>query len=351
MGNPTSWKSMKMSWSKGRELSTVTNGSAHSYKYYYNSDGRRVKKDVDGTVTQYYLNGDTIVAMKSGNDMIHFTYDPEGNLFSMRLNGVNYYYIHNIQNDVIGLVDSAGTMVVSYQYDSWGQLLSMTDSTTTKAGTKNPFRYREYCWDAETSLYYLDTRYYDPEVGRFLNADDVDVLKVNQNSLFEDNLYVYCLNNPVNKEDKKGEFAWALAGGGALASGTGLGALGSAVGSVVGILSGPVGIAILGAVAIGALAYAGIKYSKAKSRYKKEKKTKNKVKSKSKTKERVSRPIARRKRYNSRKKAKQAALRAGRGKIRNDYSRRKGHYHPQVNAKYRRTPKGISSHDHYYYPR
>lgn len=254
MGNPTSWKSMKMIWSKGRELSTVTNGSSHSYKYYYNSDGRRVKKDVDGTVTQYYLNGDTIVAMKSGNDMIHFTYDPDGNLFSMRLNGVNYYYIHNIQNDVIGLVDSAGTMVVSYQYDSWGQLLSMTDSTTTKAGTKNPFRYREYCWDAETSLYYLDTRYYDPEVGRFLNADDVGCLRIQQNSVIQGNLYLYGLNNPVNRFENNGNFSLSNL------SKVAIGAVATAGAVAVTVATGGAAAPILVGVATSTLSGAAIGY-------------------------------------------------------------------------------------------
>ena len=82
-----------------------------------------------------------------------------------------YYYIFNAQNDVIGLIDSAGKQVVTYTYNSWGKPLSLKDTSASGVGSKNPFRYRGYCWDDETGLYYVSSRYYDSEVGRFVNAD------------------------------------------------------------------------------------------------------------------------------------------------------------------------------------
>ena len=82
----------------------------------------------------------------------------------------------------------------------------------TDIGTKNPFRYREYLYDEETGLYHLDSRFYDPVIGRFVSPDDVDVLKAGQGNLNQYNLYAYCLNNPVNYEDSQGMFAVMAAG-------------------------------------------------------------------------------------------------------------------------------------------
>ena len=81
------------------------------------------------------------------------------------------------------MIDRARARVVSCQYDTRGRLVSTSDSTSTGIGTLNPFRYREYCYDVETGLYYLKSRFYDPETGRFVSADDVDVLDVEQRNL------------------------------------------------------------------------------------------------------------------------------------------------------------------------
>jgi len=214
IGNPNEWNGMSLTWQKGHELSTVVNKSKKTCKYYYDDTGSRIKKDVAGIISQFYYNGGAIIAMKTDTDMIYYTYDNHGKLFSMRLNGVNYYYIHNVQNDIIGLVDSAGNQVVSYQYDSWGRLLTIHDSTTAKVGTKNPFRYREYFWDEEIRLYYLNTRYYDPEVGRFLNPDNISVIKAGEIGYNDKNLYAYCDNNPIMRADEEGEFWNYLLGAG-----------------------------------------------------------------------------------------------------------------------------------------
>ena len=89
--------------------------------------------------------------------------------------------------------------MVSYQYDTWGRLVSTSDSTSTGIGTLNPFRYREYCYDVETGLYYLKSRFYDPETGRFVSAD-----RYVSTGLWNNNMYSYCGNNPVNRDDPSG---------------------------------------------------------------------------------------------------------------------------------------------------
>ncbi|MBP1919340.1 RHS repeat-associated core domain-containing protein [Youngiibacter multivorans] len=149
----------------------------------------------------------------TGSDKIHYSYDASGNLFSMNLNGTEYYYVRNAQGDITGLIDNAGNLVVSYTYDTWGKLISTTGSLAGTLGVKNPYRYRGYRYDTETGLYYLQSRYYSPEWGRFVNADDSGILEVDQDSLIENNLFVYALNNPVNMNDSTGQIAANIAAG------------------------------------------------------------------------------------------------------------------------------------------
>jgi RHS repeat-associated protein len=93
--------------------------------------------------------------------------------------------------------------VVSYVYDSWGKLVSITGSEALTTGAKNPYRYRGYRYDTETGLYYLNSRYYNPEIGRYLNADNIGG-KVGE--LGSHNMFAYCLNNPVNMDDPSGHW-------------------------------------------------------------------------------------------------------------------------------------------------
>ncbi|WP_242875667.1 RHS repeat-associated core domain-containing protein [Anaerobium acetethylicum] len=116
--------------------------------------------------------------------------------------GTSYYYIRNAQGDIIGLFDSTGTQVVSYTYDTWGKLVSTTGSLAGTVGEENPYRYRGYRYDDETGLYYLQSRYYNPEWGRFVNADDIEMLFEEQDNLLQYNLFAYCLNNPVGEMKK-----------------------------------------------------------------------------------------------------------------------------------------------------
>ena len=76
--------------------------------------------------------------------------------------------MYNSQNDVIGLIDSDGKQVVNYSYDAWGKQTGLTDISGENIGKLNPFRYRAYCYDDDTKLYVTASRYYDPELCRFL---------------------------------------------------------------------------------------------------------------------------------------------------------------------------------------
>ena len=128
--------------------------------------------------------------------------------------GATYWYITNLQGDVIGLLDEDGNRIANYAYDAWGSLLSLTDASgnaitdTTHPANLNPLRYRGYYYDSETGFYYLNSRYYDPEVGRFINADG-EISDVG-GEILGYNLFTYCMNNPVNMSDETGAWpSWA----------------------------------------------------------------------------------------------------------------------------------------------
>ena len=213
-GNPTLLRGVPLTWGEGRRLKKVSL-SWGTVDFAYDSDGKRVKKTSGNTETKYYYNGSTLsglVRTTTGNTgttkiTVQFVYDAEGKPFLLRLNGkTDYFYLYNGLGDVVGLIDSSNKVVVRYQYNSWGKVTSSEDTSGVSLATLNPFCYRKYVYDSETGLYCLGSRYYDPEVGRFVNADDTDVIFAKPQELGSKNLYAYCDNNPVAREDYAGEF-------------------------------------------------------------------------------------------------------------------------------------------------
>ena len=204
IGNPGTWNGSALTW-QGRRLM-----SYGSNTYTYNADGIRTSKTVNGVEHIYHLSGTQILDEEwiDGNTrhLMVYVYDASGQPIGIShytYNGTivseNYYLlVSNIQGDIIGIYDSNGTRVVTYVYDAWGRILSTTGTGANTIGVYNPFRYRGYYYDTETSLYYLNSRYYDPNVGRFLNAD----IYINANGdLIGFNMFAYCSNNPVNRID------------------------------------------------------------------------------------------------------------------------------------------------------
>ena len=143
----------------------------------------------------------------SSATIMDFIYDNHGLPFALNYSTNNgssfttYYYVLNLQGDVVKLVDGGGTSVASYAYDAWGKILS---SSGSKAEI-NPLRYRGYYYDTETGFYYLQSRYYDPVTHRFINADAPEYSEIAADSLDDTNLFAYCSNNPVMRVDETGE--------------------------------------------------------------------------------------------------------------------------------------------------
>ena len=150
--------------------------------------------------------------MAWGANRMHFTYDAVGPL-SVNFNGTEYFYLKNGQRDVTGLVDSTGTKVVAYTYGPWGEAWGVSGTLASTLGAMNPLRYRGYVYDAETGLYYLNSRYYNPVWGRFINADGF--VSTGQ-GISGDNMFAYCGNNPVNRYDPSGNAFLGIMAGAAL---------------------------------------------------------------------------------------------------------------------------------------
>ena len=210
-----------------RQLATLNN-----WQFSYDTDGMRTERyHSDGTAYTYYYSGSQLARMVVLDGDVYgsytFRYDANGMPLSMTYsvevwveNGYwdddgnyiddsdyvyydgTYYYVTNAQGDVIALTDESGNRMAAYTYDAWGKPLTTTYSGADYEVVEyNPLRYRGYVYDSETGLYYLQSRYSDPEIGRFINAD---AFVSTGQGFVGNNMFAYCLNNPINGSDPCG---------------------------------------------------------------------------------------------------------------------------------------------------
>ena len=172
-----------------------------NWTYEYDANGMRTKRYCDWCGYQYIYSGSQLTQMKFEGSTLNFTYDASGTPLTMSIDGTVYYYVTNLQGDVVGLLDATGAQVVTYTYDAWGVGLAVTGTKANSIGALNPLRYRGYVYDVDTELYYLQSRYYDPQVGRFINADG---LYSTGQGFVGNNMFAYCGNNPVDRQDTSG---------------------------------------------------------------------------------------------------------------------------------------------------
>ena len=246
IGNPLSYRGWTMNWQGGRQLSSMTKGS-DTLSFAYNESGLRTSKTVNGVTHSYVWQGSKLAADITDAYALYFHYDSSGEVigFTRTANGTDteYFYVKNLQGDILKVITATGTEVAAYTYNAWGKLLTSSGDLADV----NPLRYRGYYYDVETGLYYLQSRYYDPETCRFINPDAFAT--TDADGVLSANMFAYCENNPIRNTDYVGAI-----GIDTLIS-AGIGAATGAITSLIsGIAAGDTGTKLLTDVAIGAAA-------------------------------------------------------------------------------------------------
>ena len=140
---------------------------------------------------------------------MYFQYDTSGTPLGFIYNGAQYFYVTNQMGDVIVIIAADGDVICQYLYDEWGKVLGafVSDEDNTEYVTvanANPLRYRGYYYDNETGYYYLQSRYYDPSICRFINADVPEIAQMTKDIICGENIFSYCDNDPINNMDPNG---------------------------------------------------------------------------------------------------------------------------------------------------
>ena len=171
------------------------------WTYTYDANGMRTERSGGGETYQYLYSGSQLRQMTVDGHTLEFDYDANGHPLTVIYDGDVYFYVTNLQGDVVGIVDGGGAQVAGYTYTAWGEYYETGGSHQTTLGKLNPLRYRGYVYDVETGLYYLQSRYYNPQWGRFLNADS---FASTGQGMLGNNMFSYCLNNPISYFDPSG---------------------------------------------------------------------------------------------------------------------------------------------------
>ncbi len=216
IGNMLSYNGYSYGWSHGRELMIIIHSSGFT-RNTYDANGMRIGRRLTDANAQpvanygYVYNGSQLSQMTKNGNVLNFFYDGEGRPSYFTYNNATYYYVTNLQGDVVAILDSTGAVMVNYHYDAYGVLLQTGGTMASTLGTLNPLTYRGYVYDHETGLYYLQSRYYNPTIRQFISPDNQ--LATGDAGV---NLFAYCGNNPVNRIDSTGEAWWHWALGAAV---------------------------------------------------------------------------------------------------------------------------------------
>ena len=195
LGSPTIYRNKQLQWQYGKLLTKYGDTT-----FEYDGLGRRIRK---GEIEYIYDSAGKLVGSSDGTTYI---YDDKGVAGFVNADGMCLYR-KDAQGNIIAILDSAGAVMVRYEYDAWGNHIVLDGNgqeitDPEHIGNVNPYRYRGYFYDEETGLYYLQTRYYDPSIGRFISQDSIEYAA--PQSINGLNLYAYCNNNPVMNIDPTG---------------------------------------------------------------------------------------------------------------------------------------------------
>ena len=220
VGNPETWyDGSTYTWTQGRRLESATvreqGITMFLLDFTYNDQGVRVSKTVNGVEHIYRVNGTQIIQEEWENNLLLYLYDDTGAPVGLRYRNTEYaanqydtyLFEKNAEGDIIAVYKNNGTKLVSYEYNAWGAIINRqfygASGEAVEVDQMNPFRYRGYFYDIQSGMYYLNSRYYDPEIGRFINADGY--VSTGQ-GLVGNNMFAYCGNNPVIYKDLSGQF-------------------------------------------------------------------------------------------------------------------------------------------------
>ena len=205
MGNPLTYHDGRtFSWVRGRDLAS-TSKSGVTTSFTYAPSGDRITKTSGGVTHNYFWQDGVLLRETYGDNELEFLYDGAGSPLGFLYNDTAYFYVKNLQGDVVRVINVSGSVVASYSYNAYGEILS---SSGTMADI-NPIRYRGYYYDSETGFYYLGARYYDPEICRFINADEYTSTG---QGFIGMNKFAYCGNNPICWIDSEGNVHILVAG-------------------------------------------------------------------------------------------------------------------------------------------
>ena len=210
-GNQVEISNVRYHWTNGRQLSAVTyiddDGAEQPLaSYTYDDNGIRTSKTY-GDTTTYYTNVDGAITSQycldgygAVTDLMQFLYDGSNELLGFTYNNNTYFYVKNLQGDVVAVIDSTGTEKAVYEYGTYGTLIYSGGDLADV----NPMRYRGYYYDSDAGMYYLQSRYYAPEFAKFINSDLPEYAQQQKADHYGTNLFAYCCNDPVNNSDPTG---------------------------------------------------------------------------------------------------------------------------------------------------
>ena len=214
LGRPSTYRGNDVEWVHVNRLAEI-NGATFKYNY----QGVRLFKTFGDKTTKFYYDGTKLLCQENETDKLYFYYGTEG-VTAFKYNENVYHYKKDTLGNILGIYDENNCLIAKYVYDAWGnhktfalnssEWVDISSQTAynensilnEKLALLNPFRYRSYYFDIETGYYYLQSRYYDPQVGRFLSPDSLEYL--DPETIHGLNLFAYCANNPVMAIDPSG---------------------------------------------------------------------------------------------------------------------------------------------------